>query len=222
MRVGLRFTVACGLLVAFAAGCTCMQKPWRYGALGGGVAGAVGGGIATGAASNNTGAFDIGNDNEDKALAVATGVVGGPLLGALIGHCLWDQAAIAAAPPPPPPAPTPVVQKKIVLRGVNFDFDKSNIRADAAPILKEAANILKSNANLKVSVEGHTDAKGTDDYNLKLSMRRAAAVKSFLVSEGVAEARLSTRGLGESQPVASNETDDGRAQNRRVELKVQE
>jgi OOP family OmpA-OmpF porin len=222
MKVGLRFTVACVLLVAFAAGCTCMQKPWGKGALGGGVAGAVGGGIAAGAGSNNTGAFDIGNDNEDKALAVATGVIGGALVGAIIGHCLWDQSAIVAAPPPPPaPAPAPV-QKKIVLRGVNFDFDKANIRPDATPILKEAATILKENAALKVSVEGHTDAKGTDDYNLKLSMRRAAAVKAFLVQEGVAESRLSTRGLGESQPVASNETDDGRAQNRRVELKVQE
>lgn len=223
MRVGLRFTVACGLLVTFAAGCTCMQKRWGYGALSGGVVGAVGGGIATGAASNNTGAFDIGNDNEDKALAIATGAVGGALLGALIGHCLWDET-VAAAPPPPPPAPAaaPVVQKKIVLRGVNFDFDKSNIRADAAPILREAADILKENATLKVSVEGHTDAKGTDDYNLTLSMRRATAVKAFLVKEGVPDARLSTRGLGESQPVASNDTEDGRAQNRRVELKVQE
>ena len=77
MRVGLRFAVACALLVTFAAGCTCMQKPWGMGALAGGGAGAVGGGIATGAASNNTGAFDIGNDNEDKALAIATGVIGG-------------------------------------------------------------------------------------------------------------------------------------------------
>jgi hypothetical protein len=84
-----------------------MQKPWGYGTLGGGVAGAVGGGIATGAASNNTGAFDIGNDNEDKALAITTGVVGGALLGALLGHCLWDPAAVVAAPPPPPPAPAP-------------------------------------------------------------------------------------------------------------------
>ena len=105
---------------------------------------------------------------------------------------------------------------------MNFDFDKSNIRADAAPILKEAASILKENANLKVSVEGHTDAKGTDDYNLKLSLRRAAAVKAFLAKEGVVRRPPLTRGLGESQPVASNETDDGRAQNRRVELKVQE
>ena len=114
-----------------------------------------------------------------------------------------------------------VADQKIVLRGVNFDFDKSNIRADAAPILREAAGILKENANVKVSVEGHTDAKGTDEYNLKLSMRRAAAVKAFLVKEGVAESQLSTRGLGESQPVASNDTEDGRAQNRRVELKVE-
>ncbi len=222
MKVGMRFTVACGLLVAFAAGCTCMQKPWRYGTVGGAVVGAVGGGIATGAASNNTGAFDIGNDNEDKALAVATGAVGGALLGAILGHCFFDQAAPIPPPPPPPPAPAAAsVAKKIVLRGVNFDFDKSNIRADAAPILKEAASILKENANLKVAVEGHTDAKGTDEYNLKLSDRRAAAVEAFLVKEGVAESRLSTRGLGESQAVASNDTDDGRAQNRRVELKVE-
>lgn len=222
MKVGLRFTVACGVLAAFTAGCTCMQKPWGYGALAGGAVGAVGGGIGAGAGSNNTGAFDIGNDNEDKALAIATGAVGGALVGALLGHCLWDQSVAVAPPPPPPaPAPTPVVQKKIVLRGVNFDFDKSNIRADAVPVLREAAALLKENASVKVSVEGHTDAKGTDDYNLKLSMRRAAAVKAFLVKEGVAEARLSTRGLGESQPVASNDTEDGRAQNRRVELKVE-
>ncbi len=223
MKLGLRFAVACTVLVSFAAGCTCMQKPWGKGALAGAGVGAVGGGIAAGAGSNNTGAFDIGNDNEDKALAVATGAIGGAALGALLGHCLWDQKAIVAAPPPPPsPPPPPPVQKKMVLRGVNFDFDKSNIRPDAVPVLKEAASILKENSSVKVTVEGHTDAKGSDEYNLKLSNRRAAAVKAFLVQEGVAESRLSTRGLGESQPVASNETDDGRAQNRRVELKVSE
>jgi OOP family OmpA-OmpF porin len=223
MKVGLRFTVACGLLVAFAAGCTCMQKPWGMGAVGGAVAGGAAGGIGAGAGANNSGAFNIGNDNEDKALAISTGIIGGALVGAILGHCFFDQPAPPPPPPPPPPAPPAVaVQKKIVLRGVNFDFDKANVRADAAPILKEAAGILQENANLKVSVEGHTDSKGTDEYNLKLSLRRAAAVKAFLVKEGVAESRLTTRGLGESQPVASNDTDDGRAQNRRVELKVQE
>lgn len=222
MKVGLRFAVTSVLLVAFAVGCTCMQKPWGIGTLTGAGVGAVGGGIATGAAANNTGAFDVGDDNTDKAVAAATGAVGGAVLGALIGHCLLDRAVIetkATPPPPPPPPPAPPVQKKIILRGVNFDFDKANIRPDAVPILREAANILKENPTLNVSVEGHTDSVGSDAYNLKLSLRRANAVKQFLMKEGVAESRLTTRGLGESQPVASNDTDDGRAQNRRVELK---
>ena len=223
MKVGLRFAVTSVLLVAFAVGCTCMQKPWGSGALVGAGVGAVGGGIGAGAGANNSGAFNVGNDNEDKAVAIASGAVGGALVGALIGHCLWDQAPmVAKAAPPPPPAPPPPVAKKIVLRGVNFDFNKANIRPDAAGILKEAATILKDNSTVSVSVEGHTDSVGSDQYNLKLSLRRAAAVKDFLVKEGVAESRLSTRGLGESQPVASNDTADGRAQNRRVELKVAE
>ena len=90
------------------------------------------------------------------------------------------------------------------------------------PILSEAASILKENASVKVSVEGHTDAVGSEAYTLGLSNRRAVAVKDFLVKEGVPEGRLTTQGLGESQPVATNDTADGRAQNRRVELKVLE
>lgn len=223
MKVGLRFAVTSALLVVFAFGCTCMQKPWGTGALWGAGVGAIGGGIAAGAGANNTGAFDIGEDDEDKGVAIASGAVGGALLGAVLGHCLWDREAfVAQAPPPPPAAPAPPVQKKIVLRGVNFDFDKATIRADATSILREAATILKENAGVNVAVEGHTDSVGSDAYNLKLSLRRAAAVKAFLVKEGVAEGRLSSRGFGESQPVASNDTDDGRAQNRRVELKVAE
>ncbi|HEY2386037.1 MAG TPA: OmpA family protein [Candidatus Binatia bacterium] len=224
MKVGLRFAVTSVLLVAFAVGCTCMQKPWGSGALMGAGVGAIGGGIGAGAGANNSGAFNVGNDNEDKVVAIASGAVGGALVGALIGHCLWDREAVVAQPAPPPPAPPPAppVSKKIVLRGVNFDFNKANIRPDAAGILKEAASILKDNSTLKVSVEGHTDSVGSDQYNLKLSLRRAAAVKDFLVKEGIADSRLSTRGLGESQPVASNDTADGRAQNRRVELKVAE
>ena len=223
MKVGLRFAVTSALLVAFTVGCTCMQKQWGWGALSGAGVGAIGGGIAAGAGANNSGAFDIGEDNEDKGVASASGAVGGALVGAIIGHCLWDrQAVVAQAPPPPPPAPapTPVVRKKIVLRGVNFDFDKAAIRADAAPILREAATILSENPSVQVSVEGHTDFVGSDGYNLKLSLQRASAVKGFLAKQGVAEGRLSTRGFGESQPVASNDTGDGRAQNRRVELKV--
>ena len=132
------------------------------------------------------------------------------------------------APPPPPPAPVvaaapppaPAVKKKIVLRGVNFDFDKAVIRPDAMPILDEAANTLKEYGDVSVSVDGYTDSIGSDAYNERLSVRRATAVKQYLERQGVAASRMSVRGFGMSNPVASNATPEGRAQNRRVELIV--
>ncbi len=126
-------------------------------------------------------------------------------------------APVAKAPPPPPPP----AKKKIVLRNVNFDFDKDNIRADARPILDEAVRILKNETTEAVICEGHTDSKGTDAYNMGLSRRRAGSVKQYLVRNGVAASRIRTEGFGESRPVATNETEDGRAQNRRVELHLE-
>jgi outer membrane protein OmpA-like peptidoglycan-associated protein len=127
---------------------------------------------------------------------------------------------IAHAPPPPPPPPPvpPPAKKKIVLRGVHFDFDKAVIRSDSLAILREAANTLKENPAVHVVVEGYTDSQGTEAYNQRLSLRRAEAVKAYLVKLGVAADRLTVRGKGESQPVASNDTEEGRAENRRVEL----
>ena len=127
---------------------------------------------------------------------------------------------VVRAPPPPPPPPAPV-KKKIVLRGVHFDFDKAVIRSDSVPILREAATTLKENPSVKVIVEGYTDSRGTDEYNQRLSVRRANAVKDYLGKLGVAADRLTAQGKGESQPVASNDTEEGRAENRRVELLVQ-
>jgi outer membrane protein OmpA-like peptidoglycan-associated protein len=135
----------------------------------------------------------------------------------------------AAAPPPAPPAPPQVAQvpapvrpakKKIVLRSVHFDFDKSTIRPDAVPVLNEAAETLKAEGGIAVIVEGHTDSVGTDAYNQKLSHRRADAVRQYLVKHGIPANRITTEGFGKSRPVASNDTADGRAQNRRVELRV--
>jgi outer membrane protein OmpA-like peptidoglycan-associated protein/opacity protein-like surface antigen len=129
------------------------------------------------------------------------------------------------APPPPPPAPVAAppaapIKKKLVLRGVNFDFDKANIREDARPVLDEAIATLKEAGEIQVSVEGHTDSVGSDQYNQGLSVRRANSVADYLADGGIARDRMTVKGFGESQPVASNDTDDGRAQNRRVELQV--
>jgi outer membrane protein OmpA-like peptidoglycan-associated protein len=129
----------------------------------------------------------------------------------------------APEPPPPPPAPeTEPVKEKIVLRGVNFDFDRAEIRGDAAVILDEAIEILNRNPDRQVVIEGHTDWTGPEEYNQSLSENRAEAVKKYMAENGVDESRLSTVGYGESQPVAPNDTRDGRARNRRVELKVLE
>jgi outer membrane protein OmpA-like peptidoglycan-associated protein len=132
----------------------------------------------------------------------------------------WHEAAEApvAPPPPPPPAPAPAAKKKIILRGVNFDFDKATLQPQGKPILDEAAKILKENPSINVQVQGHTDAIGSVEYNLRLSDRRAATVKNYLVSQGVAASRLTTKGFGKANPVATNDTAEGRAQNRRVEL----
>lgn len=112
-------------------------------------------------------------------------------------------------------------KKTIVLRGINFDFDKANIKPEAEPVLDAAAEVLKENPDVSVRVGGHTDSVGTDAYNQGLSERRAKAVRDYLASHGVDASRLTAVGFGESQPVADNGTADGRAQNRRVALDVQ-
>jgi outer membrane protein OmpA-like peptidoglycan-associated protein len=128
------------------------------------------------------------------------------------------------APPPPPAAaapPPPAAKAKIILRGVHFDFNQDTIRPDSRPILQAAADQLKDNPSVRVIVEGHTDAIGSDAYNQRLSVRRAAAVRDYLEGLGVKGNRMTLRGRGKRQPVASNDTDEGRAQNRRVELLVE-
>ena len=139
--------------------------------------------------------------------------------GFTVQHVFQPEPAPPPAPPPPPPPP-PVVKRRIVLRGVNFDFDKSNIRPDAEVILDEAVATLKAERDVHVSVEGHTDAIGSDAYNQRLSERRARSVADYLSRNGIGRDRLGTEGFGESHPVASNTDEDGRAQNRRVELRI--
>ncbi|MFA5940445.1 MAG: OmpA family protein [Sinimarinibacterium sp.] len=114
------------------------------------------------------------------------------------------------------------VGDSIVLYGVNFEFDKATLTANAKTLLGQVADALQRRADIVVEVGGHTDGKGSDAYNQRLSEARAAAVVDHLVSRGVAAARLRAAGYGETQPVADNDSDAGRELNRRVELKVLE
>ncbi len=114
-----------------------------------------------------------------------------------------------------------VVKERIVLRGINFYFDKSEIKPEFTPVLDEAARILNQRSDLReVIIEGHTCWVGTDKYNQGLSQRRADAVRAYLVRKGVRAKRLTTIGYGESRPLADNNTWKGRRMNRRVEFKV--
>ncbi len=117
------------------------------------------------------------------------------------------------------PRPTPA-SAKIIINSVLFDFDSSVVKPEAVVVLQQAAEMLKQNANDSVVIEGYTCSLGADAYNLGLSERRAIAVKSVLVDQGIEVSRLTAKGLGEADPVADNTTNDGRERNRRVEFQV--
>ena len=109
--------------------------------------------------------------------------------------------------------------RKMDLYGIHFDFDKATIRPEAADTVADIAATLQANPGWRLLIKGHTDSIGEADYNLRLSQRRADAVKSALVNQhGIAPNRLETQGLGSSQPKGRNDTLQGRKQNRRVEL----
>ncbi len=128
-----------------------------------------------------------------------------------------------SAPPavkPPPPPPKPVVEKATLKGDTLFDFDKSVVKPEGKKVLDGL--VTQANAlNLEVIIAvGHADSVGTDAYNQKLSERRAAAVKAYLVSKGIPANRVYTEGKGEKSPVADNKTKEGRSKNRRVEVEV--
>ena len=146
---------------------------------------------------------------------------------------------VACPPPPPPticpsppacPTPPPPPAAKVIDRltiHVNFDFDKSDIREADVPELKKAIDFVRKYPGAEVRLEGHTDSKGTEQYNQKLSERRAEAVRQYLIKEGaVDKAMISATGYGELRPIAPNKTPDGkdnpegRAENRRVEILI--
>jgi len=213
--VTLSRVIAAGLVAVLASACASGEapKPWVCALIGAGALG--GGGAAIGAETKH------GHNGG----AIAAGAAIGAVVGGATGYAICSALQKPPPPPPPPPPPKaapapPPMKEKIVLRGVNFDFDKSTIRPDAKVILDEAAAILKRNPDVKVNVDGYTDSIGTKEYNQKLSERRAAAVADYLGQQGINRSNLIPRGFGLTNPVDSNKTPEGRAKNRRVELLV--
>jgi outer membrane protein OmpA-like peptidoglycan-associated protein len=107
-----------------------------------------------------------------------------------------------------------------VIKGIYFDTDKAVIKKKSVTVLDEALDVFKKFPDMKVEISGHTDSQGSRDHNLDLSQRRAEAVKKWLVDRGVADSRITTRGVGPDEPVDTNETKAGRAKNRRIEFKL--
>ncbi|MGP8004910.1 MAG: OmpA family protein [Smithella sp.] len=124
--------------------------------------------------------------------------------------------------PPPEPAPRPaIIEKGRQTLNVEFDFDKSTIKKGYDKDINDLAKVMRDYPDLNVVIEGHTDNVGTAAYNKKLSQRRADAVKKYMVEEDSINAnRITAKGFGFERPIASNDTDEGRQQNRRVEAAV--
>ena len=136
-----------------------------------------------------------------------------------------DGALVAAAAPAAPAtpgaaAPVPTAEKVTFAADAFFDFDKATLKPEGKAKLDDLASKLNSLKLEVIIAVGHTDSVGSDAYNQKLSIRRAEAVKGYLVNKGVDAKRVYTEGKGEKQPVATNKTAAGRAQNRRVEIEV--
>jgi outer membrane protein OmpA-like peptidoglycan-associated protein len=139
-----------------------------------------------------------------------------------------DDVLVKKIPPflPVPVKPDDLTRQKlepgkvVPLKNIYFEFDKDELMPRSFVELNKLLKIMRENPKLVIEIVGHTDALGDDDYNLGLSQRRAAAVLKFLLDNKISKNRLRSRGEGESKPIATNDTDEGRAQNRRVEFVV--
>ena len=200
------FLFALSIFAVVAAGCNATKS--QKGAAIGGTAGAIGGTIIGKAAGN-------------KTLGTILGAVIGGSAGAIIGHNMDKQAAEIKNDIPG--AKVERVEEGIKVEfneKILFDFSKSDLGDSAKLNLNKLVSVLNKYPNTNIEIQGHTDSRGTDEYNMGLSERRAGAVSSYLQSQGISSARITTKGFGESAPAYSNDTPEGMAQNRRVEFLI--
>jgi outer membrane protein OmpA-like peptidoglycan-associated protein len=178
-------------------------------------------GAVIGAAAGGAVGAVVGNQTGSTARGAIIGAAVGGATGMIIGHQMDQQAKELAQSIPG--ATIQRVGEGIVVTfasGLLYDFDSDQIRAEAANNLRNLASSLGKFPNTDLLIVGHTDAAGTADYNQGLSQRRASAASAYLVTRGVSLNRLRTSGRGETEPIATNDTEAGRQQNRRVEVAI--
>ena len=182
----------------------------------GDVIGAVGGGVLGAVLGNN-----LGKGGNGELGAVLGTVIGG-VAGGVIGNKMDKQAREIETALPGAQVERVGEGIRLVLgeNSVNFDFNKATLTAKAKQNLDKLVPVFKEYADTDIKIYGFTDSKGADDYNLNLSNQRATAVKNYLASKGLVTSRFSVVGLGEAEPIATNDTDAGRSLNRRVEFAI--
>lgn len=180
------------------------------------VIGTAAGAVIGGVLGNN-----VGKGGNAPQGAVLGGVVGG-VVGNVIGAKMDKQAKEIKETLPGAEVERVGEGIKVTLPEniVNFAFDSAALTSAGKANLDKLSEVLKNNPDTNINIYGHTDSKGSDAYNQGLSERRAASVKDYLVSKGIASSRMFAMGVGEKEPVATNDTEAGRAQNRRVEFAI--
>jgi outer membrane protein OmpA-like peptidoglycan-associated protein len=194
-------------IMLIASGCSSLSRTEKGAIIGAGAGGAIGG--------------VIGNQTGSTARGAIIGAAVGGVVGAMIGNQMDKQAEELAQNIPG--ATVERVGEGIQVTfasGLLFDFDSDRVRAEAAQNLRNLASSLDKYPNTELLIVGHTDSDGADSYNWDLSQRRASSAATYLATQGVARTRLRTAGRGETEPVAPNESDAGRQQNRRVEVAI--
>ncbi len=199
--------IAFVVMVTVALGCSSMSNTQK-GAIGGAAAGAAIGGV-------------IGHQSGNTAVGAIIGAAVGGAAGAYIGNYMDKQAAEMEKDLKGAKVERIGEGIKITFdSGLLFDVDKSDLKQASRDNLTSLSEILNKYPDTNILLEGHTDATGTGDHNLDLSKRRAQSVANYLAGQQVMETRFTIMGYGEDQPIASNETAEGRAQNRRVEVAI--
>lgn len=204
----IRQVAAGSLLIAFlASSCSSMNKTQKGAAIG------VGGGAAAGAI--------IGKAAGNAGLGAVIGAVVGGTAGTIIGRKMDKQAEEIKNKVPD--AKVERVGEGIVVEfssNVLFGFDKSNVTMEASQTLDKLITVLNTYPDTNLEIQGHTDNKGTAEYNVTLSNKRAASVAAYLKTHGISSSRITTKGFGMTLPKYSNDTEEGRAGNRRVEFVI--